>query len=152
MGLLHTCRAPHMGSISYRLYLAAEAPQEPDLSDGLAALRNCNQRDQAALLAAAEFSIAGPDLADVHHRWQTKVRGEAAHVQLLSGQSLLQLDFPTGHGHPCWPGLRSCPHPWRVPSAASAQLTTAQQGCSSGYRPPKLSSAVLAGCARPAGT
>ena len=51
----------------------AEASEEQQLAEGLEAFRNSGQRDQAALLAAAEFSFSDPDMAEVQHRWQTKV-------------------------------------------------------------------------------
>ena len=51
----------------------AEESEEQQLAEGLEAFHNSGQRDQAALLAAAEFSFSDPDMAEVQHRWQTKV-------------------------------------------------------------------------------
>ena len=60
--------------------LPAEAKQEAEdraaeeqAAAGLAALRAVSQRDQAALLAAAEFSRSGLSAAAIRHAWTTKV-------------------------------------------------------------------------------
>ena len=45
----------------------AELPKEEQLAEGLKAFHSSGQRDQAALLAAAEFSFTEPDMAEVKH-------------------------------------------------------------------------------------
>ena len=62
---------------------AAEAPgaelaaTEAEAAAGLAALRAASQRDQAALLAAAEFSLSNQHAAGIQHAWTTKVGAPA---------------------------------------------------------------------------
>ena len=47
---------------------------EEQAAAGLAALRGASQRDQAALLAAAEFSLNRDTSGDsIRHAWTTKV-------------------------------------------------------------------------------